>query len=125
MSANRKSKPRYLGPFCINRQLQKSRNWVLETLDGKIWRRAVAEFLLVPYELRDDSTLPELKKNLKQGRGSKAKNAQLRADSKKSKVKPSWTTLDQDTTREEYETDDRPEWDNEISDLDRSGEGTD
>jgi hypothetical protein len=122
MSANRKSKPRYLGPFCINRQLSKSRNWVLETLDGKIWRRAVAEFLLVPYELRDNLTLPELKKNLKKGRGSQAKNQQLRADTRKSKVKPSWSI---DPTREEYKPDDRPEWEGEHSDLAESEEASD
>lgn len=112
MSANRKSKPRYLGPFCINRQLSKSRNWVLETLDGKIWRRAVAEFLLVPYELRDDLVLPELKKNLRKGRGSLTKNQQLRADTRTSKVEPSWKI---NHAQEVYETDDQPEWDNELT----------
>lgn len=55
-SLDRKHKPRYLGPFEVERQTRGG-SYVLKELDGTIWRQGVAAFRLVPYISRGDSRL--------------------------------------------------------------------
>jgi transposase InsO family protein len=56
---NRKTKPRYLGPYQIDRQT-KGGSYVLKELDGTILRQAVAAFRLCPYINRNASILETL-----------------------------------------------------------------
>jgi transposase InsO family protein len=56
---NRKTKPRYLGPFVIERQT-KGGSYVLREMNGVLSKRGVAAFRLVPYISRDLSLLPSL-----------------------------------------------------------------
>ena len=53
---NRKSKPRYLGPYQVCRQ---SRNgaYILQELDGSVLRQKVAAFRIIPYISRQDQAL--------------------------------------------------------------------
>lgn len=53
---NRKSKPRYLGPYQIVRQTQGG-SYVLQELDGAVSRRGVAQFRLLPYMPREGQEL--------------------------------------------------------------------
>ena len=57
--ANRKSKPRYLGPYKIVRRTRGG-SYVLQELDGAYWRQTVAAFRLLPYITRNDPILDEL-----------------------------------------------------------------
>ena len=50
---DRKSKPRYLGPYQVIRQTQNS-SYVLAEPDGTLWKQKVAGFRVVPYIARDD-----------------------------------------------------------------------
>lgn len=59
MEANRKSKPRYLGPYQVYRHTRGG-SYVLQELDGAIWRQPVAAFRLLPYISRDDPVLEDL-----------------------------------------------------------------
>ena len=61
-SMNRKSKPRYLGPFEVVRRT-KGGSYVLKELDGSIWSQKVAAFRLLPYILRDPLRLQELRRD--------------------------------------------------------------
>ena len=61
-SMNRKSKPRYLGPFEVVRRTLGG-SYVLKELDGSIWSQKVAAFRILPYILRDQAKLEELKRN--------------------------------------------------------------
>ena len=56
---DRKSKPRYLGPYQIVRQTRGG-SYVLQELDGAISRRGIARFRLVPYVPREGKQLEEL-----------------------------------------------------------------
>jgi hypothetical protein len=56
---NRKTKPRYLGPFVVERQT-KGGSYVLREMHGVLSKRGVAKFRLVPYISRDSSILPSL-----------------------------------------------------------------
>ena len=56
---NRKTKPRYLGPFQVNRITQAG-TYVLEELDGTISRRGVAAFRLIPYITRNSQEFTQL-----------------------------------------------------------------
>jgi hypothetical protein len=56
---NRKTKPRYLGPFVVERQT-KGGSYVLREMNGVLSKRGVAAFRLVPYISRDSSILPSL-----------------------------------------------------------------
>jgi len=56
---NKKSKPRYLGPYQIVRQTQGG-SYVLQELDGAISRRGVARFRLIPYIPRDGKELERI-----------------------------------------------------------------
>ena len=49
---DRKTKPRYLGPFEVVRRTQGG-SYVLKELDGTISRRGIAAFRLLPYHSRD------------------------------------------------------------------------
>ncbi|KAG2045892.1 hypothetical protein BDR06DRAFT_900062 [Suillus hirtellus] len=49
---NRKTKPRYLGPYKVERQTQGG-SYVLSEMDGTISRRGVAAFRLLPYISRN------------------------------------------------------------------------
>ena len=51
-SADRKHKPRYLGPFIVIRQT-KGGSYVLSELDGAVWRQGVAAFRLLPFISRE------------------------------------------------------------------------
>lgn len=61
-SMNRKSKPRYLGPFEVVRRTPGG-SYVLKELDGSIWSQKVAAFRILPYILRDEQKLEELRRN--------------------------------------------------------------
>ena len=50
---NKKTKPRYLGPFQIVRQT-KGGSYVLQVLDGTVSRSGIAAFRLIPYKSRDE-----------------------------------------------------------------------
>jgi len=58
---DRKTKPRYLGPYEVQRQT-KGGSYVLKELDGTPSRRAVAAFRLLPYYMRggEPQTIGEL-----------------------------------------------------------------
>ncbi|EIN03270.1 hypothetical protein PUNSTDRAFT_24201, partial [Punctularia strigosozonata HHB-11173 SS5] len=56
-SHNRKSKPRYLGPFEVIGQ-SKGGSYVLRELDGTFIRQGVAPFRLLPYHARSEDYLP-------------------------------------------------------------------
>ena len=58
---NRKSKPRYLGPFIVGRKTQRD-SYVLRELDGTFMRKTVAAFRLAPYIARDSKALAKLAK---------------------------------------------------------------
>jgi len=56
---NRKTKPRYLGPYEIDRQT-KGGSYVLKEMNGTILRQGVAAFRLYPYIHRDSPILSNL-----------------------------------------------------------------
>jgi hypothetical protein len=58
---NRKTKPRYLGPFVVDRRTRKG-SYVLRELDGTYLQYNVAAFRLAPYIARDKQTLAKLAK---------------------------------------------------------------
>lgn len=53
---DRKTKPRYLGPFKVVRRTQGG-SYVIQELDGAISRRGIAAFRLIPYIARDATRL--------------------------------------------------------------------
>ena len=55
-SMNRKTRPRYLGPYQVVRRT-KGGSYILRQLDGAVFRQGVAAFRLVPYYTRDDPQL--------------------------------------------------------------------
>lgn len=56
MRLNRKTKPRYLGPYEVCRKT-KGGSYVLKELDGSILKEGVAAFRLLPYVARHDKSL--------------------------------------------------------------------
>ena len=56
MRLNRKTKPRYLGPYEVCRRTQGG-SYVLKELDGTILRQGVAAFRLLPYVSRHNKKL--------------------------------------------------------------------
>jgi hypothetical protein len=60
-SLNRKSKPRYLGPFIVARRTKRN-SYVLQELDGTFMRKNIAAFRLAPYIARDEKALAKLAK---------------------------------------------------------------
>ena len=58
---DRKSKPRYLGPYEVLRVKEGGRAYVLQELDGTIWGQTVAAFRIIPYITRNDQCLRWLK----------------------------------------------------------------
>jgi transposase InsO family protein len=56
MRLNRKTKPRYLGPYEVCRRT-KGGSYVLKELDGSILKEGVAAFRLLPYVSRHDKSL--------------------------------------------------------------------
>jgi hypothetical protein len=57
---NKKTKPRYLGPYEVDRRT-KGGSYVLKEMDGTILRQGVAAFRLYPYISRDSPILNTLK----------------------------------------------------------------
>ena len=53
---NRKTRPRYLGPYQVVRRT-KGGSYILQQLDGAVFRQGVAAFRLLPYYTRDDPQL--------------------------------------------------------------------
>jgi transposase InsO family protein len=60
-SMNKKSKPRYLGPFIVFRKTKRGA-YVLKELDGTLMRGNVAAFRIAPYIARDAKALSKLAK---------------------------------------------------------------
>jgi hypothetical protein len=60
-SLNRKSKPRYLGPFNILRKIKRGA-YVLQELDGTPLRSNIAAFRLAPYIAQDKEALTKIAK---------------------------------------------------------------
>jgi hypothetical protein len=60
-SLDRKSKPRYLGPFIVARKTKRN-SYVLRELDGTYMRNNTAAFRLAPYIARDQKALAKLAK---------------------------------------------------------------
>lgn len=58
-SLDRKSKPRYLGPFEVVRRTRNG-SYVLQELDGTLWRQSVAGFRVIPYVSQRDPRLQML-----------------------------------------------------------------
>jgi transposase InsO family protein len=56
---DRKSEPRYIGPFVVIRKARKG-SYILRELDGTVLNSHVAGFRLAPYIARDEDTLQEL-----------------------------------------------------------------
>ena len=54
---DRKTKPRYLGPFEVLRRTQGG-SYILKEMDGTISRRGVAAFRLLPYHTREGTPIP-------------------------------------------------------------------
>ena len=54
---NRKSKPRYLGPFKVHHRHEGNLSYILAELNGRIWQKHVAAFRLIPYISRTDPRL--------------------------------------------------------------------
>ena len=61
-SLDRKSKPRYLGPVEVVKR-STSGSYVVKELNGALWLHKVAAGRLIPYVLRDDQRLQELKQS--------------------------------------------------------------
>ncbi len=53
---DRKTKPRYLGPYRVIRRTQGG-SYVIQELDGAVSRRGIAAFRLIPYIARDTARL--------------------------------------------------------------------
>ena len=58
-SMNRKHKPRYNGPYEVVRRTTGG-SYILQELDGTVWRQGIAAFRIIPYISRRDSRLPDL-----------------------------------------------------------------
>ncbi|CAL1712332.1 unnamed protein product [Somion occarium] len=58
-SLNRKTKPRYLGPYEVVRRTFKGA-YIVKELNGNLWKQGIAAFRLLPYISRDDSRLQDL-----------------------------------------------------------------
>jgi len=56
---NKKTKPRYLGPYQIFRKTQGG-SYVLQELDGAISKRGFAQFRLIPYIAREGQELERI-----------------------------------------------------------------
>ena len=55
-SMDRKTRPRYLGPFQVVRRTPQG-SYILRELDGAVWRSSAAAFRLLPYVQRTDREL--------------------------------------------------------------------
>ena len=53
---NRKSKPRYLGPYKVVRRTRNGA-YALQELDGTLWKQSIAAFRIIPYISRKDPRL--------------------------------------------------------------------
>lgn len=55
-SLNRKTRPRYLGPYQVVRRT-KGGSYILKELDGAVFRQGIAAFRLIPYVTRESQEL--------------------------------------------------------------------
>ena len=60
MELNRKTKPRYLGPYVVVRRTTGG-SYIIAELDGAISKLRVAAFRLIPYFPRSSLTVPVTK----------------------------------------------------------------
>ena len=58
---NRKTKPRYLGPYKVQRVNPQGLSYILAELDDTIWNKNVAAFRVIPYISRKDPRLLTLR----------------------------------------------------------------
>lgn len=57
---DRKSKPRYLGPYEVDTVRREGRSYKLKELDGTHWGQSVAAFRIIPYISRQDPRLRQI-----------------------------------------------------------------
>ena len=65
-NTNQKHFDRYLGPYEVVRQTRNGA-YVLQELDGTIWRQAIAAFRLIPYVSRSSKYLRDIMEELAEG----------------------------------------------------------
>ena len=98
---DRKSKPKYLGPFEVVTTRGNGRSYKLKELDGTLWEQSVAAFRIIPYISRNDPRLKTLANEPdEQTSSSEASDADNELHSRHKN-----NTTDSNSERSESETD--------------------